>query len=266
MSDLLDICDNVEGVASDIAGVAQRLNAEAQRLQAQANHAASVGRGSPSHAPAQVAATLQDASRKCRTAAESLAQASAAAERFVATHRGLASVRYGSGSDPSFDAEDNSARVNDVAERIISSGSKTQAGIAFFAPGDQTELAAQALPPMSGHRTYDLHGDSDSVSVWDGRTRNLDAKEFAAVVRADPDWDEAPIRLFSCNTGKGTDPFAQQLADELGVNVVAPTELAWSGTRTGESFAASGWIDEFGDIHPTHPPDGDFVTFRPRNP
>ncbi|HGY9073070.1 TPA: hypothetical protein ACNTV0_005044, partial [Escherichia coli] len=35
------------------------------------------------------------------------------------------------------------------------------------------------------------------------------------------------VRLLSCNTGKGNNSFAQQLADELGVRVYAPDQYDW---------------------------------------
>jgi len=67
-----------------------------------------------------------------------------------------------------------------------------------------------------------------------------------------------PIRLFSCDTGKDPNGFAQQLADELGVKVTAPTEPVWS-TKNGEPFVTS--IGE--DGMPVKPPTGTWVEFEP---
>lgn len=78
------------------------------------------------------------------------------------------------------------------------------------------------------------------------------------------DGDGEPIRLMSCETGQGEEPFAQELADKLGVPVTAPTELAWSDAD-GNSWVASGYLDEYGDMHSTSPPDGEWITFEPNN-
>lgn len=39
---------------------------------------------------------------------------------------------------------------------------------------------------------------------------------------------DQPIKLFACNTGKGTQSFAQNLANKLGVPVQAPTSYLWA--------------------------------------
>ncbi|MEU4271029.1 hypothetical protein [Streptomyces sp. NPDC026092] len=57
----------------------------------------------------------------------------------------------------------------------------------------------------------------------------------------------------SCETGQGDEPFAQELADNLGVPVTAPTELAWSDSQ-GNSWVASGVFDEYGAMQSTWPP------------
>ncbi len=48
-----------------------------------------------------------------------------------------------------------------------------------------------------------------------------------------------PIRLLSCDTGKGAGSFAQNLANKTGVPVEAPTELVWAKPN-GDKFVAAG--------------------------
>src|SRR5690606_6809962 len=88
-----------------------------------------------------------------------------------------------------------------------------------------------------------IHG-SDNAALFNGRPIN--AADLARVIRqsgmwqqyeaALSDWQNSDpdtrgdrpkppnIDLFSCNTARG---FAQQLANELGVRVDAPTDFAW---------------------------------------
>ncbi|QQS05642.1 MAG: hypothetical protein IPK50_01845 [Fibrobacterota bacterium] len=47
------------------------------------------------------------------------------------------------------------------------------------------------------------------------------------------------IRLFACLTGKNPEGFAQKLADILGVNVWAPTDILWVGPD-GKYVVSSG--------------------------
>lgn len=53
------------------------------------------------------------------------------------------------------------------------------------------------------------------------------AKEFADIIRSDKELNGKNIRLLSCNTGASITGFAQQLANELGVDILAPTETLW---------------------------------------
>ena len=48
-----------------------------------------------------------------------------------------------------------------------------------------------------------------------------------------------PIRMLSCDTGKGAGSFAQNLANKMGVPVEAPTELVWAYPN-GQKFVAAG--------------------------
>jgi hypothetical protein len=51
--------------------------------------------------------------------------------------------------------------------------------------------------------------------------------QLADIIRGDPRWTGAAIQLCSCNTGKGNNSFAQQLANELGVPVFGPNRQLW---------------------------------------
>ncbi|WP_446224377.1 hypothetical protein ACTWPB_04050 [Nocardia sp. IBHARD005] len=145
-------------------------------------------------------------------------------------------------------------------QQIFDIGLDTPAGRAYYAPSDtRLRNSALSLSPTPGRYTLDLHGSPQSASV-DGTS--LSAADLAALVRADPNWNGEPIHLFSCNTGQESDGFAQQLATELGVDVYAPTELAW-GYPDGSSVVSSGYTDSNNQTWPRIPPDGTWQLFNP---
>jgi hypothetical protein len=144
------------------------------------------------------------------------------------------------------------------------SGFDTRAGRAYYTPGDtRLRTAAEALPPFPGEYTVDLHGTPERVVVGDS---SLDAGQLAELVQADPRWNNRPVRLFSCLTGQGDRPIAQELADHLGAEVTAPTDLVWSDSA-GEHLVAPGVWKTIGGTQVMVPgpeaPGGGWRAFRP---
>jgi hypothetical protein len=143
-------------------------------------------------------------------------------------------------------------------------GIDTRAGRAYYEPRDtRLRTAAEALPPFPREYTVDLHGTPARVVVGDSA---LDAGQLAELVKADPNWNNRPVRLFSCLTGKGDRPIARELADHLGVKVTAPADLVWSDP-TGRYFVAPGVWKTVGGTQVMVPgpevADGGWRTFRP---
>jgi hypothetical protein len=145
-------------------------------------------------------------------------------------------------------------------------GLDTNAGRAYYESSDTTmRLAAERLNPFEGEYTVDMHGSPDGVQFAES---SFDSREVAELIRADPHWDNDPVRLMSCETGQGDQPIAQSLANELGVPVTAPTELVWSGSG-GEATVAPAvwrqvdgiWVQVPGDT----PADGGWRTFWPED-
>ena len=82
-------------------------------------------------------------------------------------------------------------------------------------------------------------------------------QQLADYIKKDPNWKHQPIDLRSCSTGKGANSFAQQLANALGVNVSAPTDiLLWQPARI-QPFWATNWLST-GDVTI---PNGSWQTF-----
>jgi hypothetical protein len=138
-------------------------------------------------------------------------------------------------------------------------GMDTDVGYSFL-PAEH-QAAAWHVPEFPGEFVLDTHGTADSVAV-DGVA--LSAPDFAEVVAHETDWDGEPIRLFSCNTGEEAGGFAQQLANELGTEVTAPTEQVWS-VQGGEPVIGNGVFDPVaGCFLPPLPPSGEWLTFLPQ--
>lgn len=166
-------------------------------------------------------------------------------------------------SDVDNDQEASTDVLSEASQDFSDNRLDTPAGEAFYEPADyDMQNAAKSVPPESGTFTADLHGDPDHVYVGD---RAHSPEDFADYLRSnDSGWNGEPVRLFSCETGQGQEPFAQRLADNLGTDVTAPDQLAWSESG-GATYASSiGGYDGNGDPFPTHPPDGNWITFHPR--
>jgi len=112
-----------------------------------------------------------------------------------------------------------------------------------------------------GYHDVVVHGRQDGL-MYPGRVdaggANLNGSathpaQIADAVRNNPGYGGGPVRLISCHSGRavsGGTPAAQEVADRLGVNVLAPT------TRVGRSAAGE----------PTLFGNGKWRTFSPRRP
>ncbi len=106
-------------------------------------------------------------------------------------------------------------------------GFATPGGRAYFAPKETSlRKLATALPGFPGEYTFDAHGDSEHVYIGDDA---LTAADVVELIEADSAWGHRPIRLFSCNAGRGDKPIAAEVADLAKVRVTAPDDYAWSG-------------------------------------
>lgn len=166
-------------------------------------------------------------------------------------------AEWDAGETPEF----SSARLQEAWD----ASAATEAGRAYYEPTDSSmrEAAAQ-LKEFPGEYTVDAHGDS--ANLYYGGTP-FDASQVAELVKADPSWQERPVRLFSCETGRGDTPIAQGVADNLDVPVTAPTELAWSGPGDHVVVARAEWTQIGGSWVqvPGKPPrDGGWRRFMPR--
>lgn len=96
------------------------------------------------------------------------------------------------------------------------------------------------IVPLEGFEDLLCHGTSEKLFHESniGVGTYYTAQEFADIIRKDASFRDKKIRLLSCNTGSSATGFAQQLANELGVDVLAPTETLWINDN-GELFVSN---------------------------
>jgi RHS repeat-associated protein len=95
----------------------------------------------------------------------------------------------------------------------------------WFPPGSPEFNNASQIG--SGYPVYGFAGHGNPSSVSDPQENTVGPLGLATAIGRDPAWGGRPVVLYSCNTGRGNDPFAQLLADALGVLVLAPDNFGW---------------------------------------
>ena len=74
---------------------------------------------------------------------------------------------------------------------------------------------------------YSVAAHGSPTGIRDPQSSKIGPLGLAEAISRDPAWGGRPIALYACNTGRGEDPFAQLLADALGVLVLAPDNFGW---------------------------------------
>lgn len=83
-----------------------------------------------------------------------------------------------------------------------------------------------AVKKKEGYFDVAAHGASNIICYGSTDTK-ISARELARIIRHDQSYQGEKIRLLSCSTGSTDDGFAQQLANALGVEVEAPTDILY---------------------------------------
>lgn len=96
----------------------------------------------------------------------------------------------------------------------------------FVNSNDLLYVNAKKIKPLDGYSDIVMHGSPTELLAYgnDGEEWSYGAKEAAELIRNSREFCGKPIRLIACQTGALKDGIAQQIADELGVPVLAPTE------------------------------------------
>lgn len=109
--------------------------------------------------------------------------------------------------------------------------------VVFVNKNDDTFHYSSRIEEDEEFDTVICHGSEYKVyiSTNDGEEIEYTAEEFAKRITNSASYSGKDIKLVSCNTGAKDDGFAQQLANILGVKVLAPTEAIWLNVY-GELF------------------------------
>ena len=96
-----------------------------------------------------------------------------------------------------------------------------------FAGDDNLKNAAKILKPEPGYTDIIVHGNPNTLSatiLHNGKWVDIDQRRLAKMFRKDKEYSEGPVRLVSCYSGSENGTFAQNLANKLGVEVMAPSD------------------------------------------
>ncbi len=128
------------------------------------------------------------------------------------------------------------------------------ASTAFLNKGDRLYQYSKNILPIAGFEDVVVHGDTIGFSFKDADENEsaVTPLEFADILRKSGLYKGGNIRLISCEAGKNGAITAQWLANELGVQIMAPTELVYV-YPDGRMIVSSDGLTE----------DGEWVIFKP---
>ena len=121
---------------------------------------------------------------------------------------------------------------------------------------DRLYQNSKSIVPINGYEDVVVHGDMYGFVFKniDGVESVVSVREFASILKESGLYRGGDIRLISCETGKKGAVAAQGLADELGVNVLAPTDVVYVYPDGKMIVSSDGYTN-----------DGEWVIFEPRN-
>ena len=112
-----------------------------------------------------------------------------------------------------------------------------ESGIMFVEPlsrylnsSDKLFEYSRKVKPIDGYEDVFIHGDKNGFALREKNGNEhtyLTPREFAELLKEDPNYNGGDIRLFACETGADGAMAAKALATQLGVNVLAPSDIIW---------------------------------------
>jgi len=119
--------------------------------------------------------------------------------------------------------------------------------IAFVPNLENLHANAMKVIPKTGFTDVTIHGNGISFFFSETSNHPVSASSLSSLLGKVPSYQGGSIRLMSCSAGAYNDGVAQQVANILGVDVLAPTDSLWI-TETGDmiisdtKFNAERWI------------------------
>lgn len=123
----------------------------------------------------------------------------------------------------------------------MTKASKIEANGMFVNKSEQLYRFAKKVKPIDGYEDFTCHADADNFYIDLGGAGHEDdfykltPEEYAERIKASNTYKGGNIRIISCQAGANDEGAAQRLADALGVEVYAPTEIV-NITENGEMF------------------------------
>ena len=137
---------------------------------------------------------------------------------------------------------------------MINDGISVSASPIFVNKDDPLFKNALNIKPIQGYEDIISHGDGKYFYAYgnDGTEYKYSPKEFVELIKNSQNYNGGAIRLLACDAGALVNGTAQQIANELKVNVLAPTKALWI-YPDGDMFVASTRFER----------DGEWKVFRP---
>lgn len=137
--------------------------------------------------------------------------------------------------------------ATDAIERVLSE--PVAASPVFLNKSSELYRRMKKIKPLDGY--YDVMGHSDGFSLIYGDLNDIDdepgtaftMEELKATILSDKSYNGDPIRIVACDAGAAADGLAQRLADEMGVDVLAPTASVYVDYDGRMTLAAT--LDEY---------------------
>ena len=119
----------------------------------------------------------------------------------------------------SLEKQDESGIMNTEAEAVST----------FVNSSERLYEYAKKIEPLDDYQDIVIHGDKTGFSFKDKDDveSNVNVKEFADIYKESGLYKGGKIRLISCEAAAPDAFTAQWFADEMGVEVLAPTDIVW---------------------------------------
>ena len=136
---------------------------------------------------------------------------------------------------------ENTVAKNENGDKIEADETDALPMSTYFNHSDPIYEYAKKVKSIKGYEDVFIHGDADGFSIFDADGRQAaryTPRDFADILRQDPNYRGGDIRLCSCGTGAADSISAKTLAYQLGVNILAPSDTLWILPDGGLSIGA----------------------------
>jgi hypothetical protein len=100
---------------------------------------------------------------------------------------------------------------------------------AYLNRTDQLYINSKNIKPLNGYEDIIVHGDEIGFAFQDssGKESIVSVYKFAEILKQTPSYMGGAIRLISCGTASESAISAQELANIMGVDILAPSDTVW---------------------------------------